>query len=241
MGRFEMESVRRHFDEIAEVYDAGKERQWYYYDYLVRIYKEHVPPHSSVLDVGCGTGSILHRLEPTRGVGLDLSPRMVHLARAKYPNLEFRVEDIARPVRRERYDFVLLSDVLEHLPDLEAALEGLKAYGDGATHYIATCANPLWAPILHLAEALRLKLPEGDHEWIALRELCRSLERHNFKVERAEGRMLVPKQVPFLSHWLNGWAERSSWWRPLCLIQVLVFSFCSEKREESRPQKLEAG
>jgi hypothetical protein len=26
-------------------------------------------------------------------------------------------------------------------------------------------ANPLWSPVLHAAERLRLKMLEGDHEW----------------------------------------------------------------------------
>lgn len=223
--RFDPARVQDHFNKLADSYDAGKERQTYYYDYLIRLYRERIPEGASVVDVGCGTGAILAALKPGRGLGLDLSPRMAELARSKHPALEFRAEDISRPAgpANPPYDFVLLSDVVEHLPDVDAALEGLKAYGGPQTRYIATCINPLWAPVMHLAEALGLKLPEGDHQWIGLPELCATIERHGYVMVEAAGRMLVPKRVPVLSDALNGLAERRPSLRSLCMIQVLTF------------------
>ena len=223
MERFETDGVRRHFDELADVYDAGKDRQSYYYDALVRIFRGHIPPGSSVLDVGCGTGTILKRLEPSRGTGLDLSPRMVELAAKKYPGLEFRAEDIAKPSKAEPYGYVLLSDVFEHLPDVDAALEGLKSYGDAETLYISTCINPLWAPVMHLAEALRLKLPEGDHEWIPLKKLVRAIESHGYRVTSTAGRLLIPKRIPLLSDAINALAERRPWLGSLGFVLVVCF------------------
>lgn len=223
MARFDVDDIRLHFDQIANEYDAGKKRQSYYYDQLIRIYRQRIPPGVSVLDIGCGTGTVLHSIGPRRGVGLDLSPEMIALAQRKFPELEFRVEDIGRPSRREAFEFVMLSDVLEHLPDLDAALEGLKWYGDAHTRYISTSLNPLWAPIVHLGEAVRLKLPEGKHEWISRCDFCRRLEEHGFIVEESVGRMLVPKRVPLVSDPINALAERWRWLRPLCLIMVIGF------------------
>ena len=97
------------------------------------------------------------------------------------------------------------------------------SYGDADRLYVTTCQNPRWAPILHLAEALRLKLPEGDHEWISTSDLCSLLESHGFQVEHAEGRMLVPKRVPFFSAFVNRLTERRDWLRPICLIQIVTF------------------
>ncbi len=223
--RFDPGRVQGFFDKLADDYDAGKERQGYYYEYLIRIYKERIPPGASVVDVGCGTGAILEALKPARGLGLDLSPRMVELARSKHPGLEFRAEDIAKPagVADPPYDYVLLSDVVEHLPDVDAALEGLKAYGGPKTRYVATCINPLWAPVMHLAEALGLKLPEGDHQWIGLADLRALLEVHGYVLEEAVGRMLVPKKIPLVSAFFNGMTEKLPALRPLCMIQILTF------------------
>lgn len=222
MERFDPRSVREHFDSLAGRYDEGKARQTYYWKTLVGIYRDLVPPGSSVLEVGCGTGSLLASLSPRRGTGLDLSPAMVEAARKKHPDLEFRTEDIALPSGREAFDFVVLCDVIEHLPDPGSALEGLKAYSDGRTRLVVTSVNPVWAGALHLAESLGWKLPEGDHEWLSIKELSSLVAEHGFRVERAEGRILLPVRVPLAGGLLNRLA-RLPLLRGVCFVYAVVF------------------
>ncbi len=77
---------------------------------------------SDVLDLGCGTGS-LSRLAAEQGhrvTGVDRSPAMVDLARAKLAGRDaaFLVGDAAAPpVGEERFDVVLVRHVLWALPD----------------------------------------------------------------------------------------------------------------------------
>lgn len=76
---------------------------------------------ADVLDLGCGTGS-LALLAAERGhrvTGVDLSPAMVDLARAKTAGRDavFLVGDAATPpVRERRFDAVLVRHVLWTLP-----------------------------------------------------------------------------------------------------------------------------
>ncbi|MFJ3305807.1 class I SAM-dependent methyltransferase [Streptomyces sp. NPDC086549] len=76
---------------------------------------------ADVLDLGCGTGS-LSLLAAERGhrvTGVDLSPAMVELARAKLAGRDavFLVGDAAAPpVGEQRYDVVLVRHVLWTLP-----------------------------------------------------------------------------------------------------------------------------
>ncbi|MFF4016700.1 class I SAM-dependent methyltransferase [Streptomyces sp. NPDC001843] len=77
---------------------------------------------ADVLDLGCGTGS-LALLAAERGhrvTGVDLSPPMVELARAKLAGRDavFLVGDAAAPpVGERRFDVVLVRHVLWALPD----------------------------------------------------------------------------------------------------------------------------
>jgi SAM-dependent methyltransferase len=77
-----------------------------------------------VLDAGCGTGELARRLELELGSGLvalDLSPRMVELARAR--GLDARVGDLqALSCDDASFDCVLANRVLYHLPDLVGGL-----------------------------------------------------------------------------------------------------------------------
>ncbi|NUT99431.1 MAG: class I SAM-dependent methyltransferase [Saccharothrix sp.] len=84
-----------------------------------------VPPGSSVVDLGCGTGSLSALLaEAGHDVrGLDLSPRMVEAARAKAPDAHFTVGDAATPpYPPASADVVLARHVLWALPDPAEAL-----------------------------------------------------------------------------------------------------------------------
>ena len=46
---------------------------------------------SAYSEFGCSSGETLHALRPSRGLGVDLSPKMVARARERHPgeNLEF--------------------------------------------------------------------------------------------------------------------------------------------------------
>ncbi|MEV0222534.1 class I SAM-dependent methyltransferase [Streptomyces sp. NPDC050704] len=82
-----------------------------------------LPPRPcDVLDLGCGTGSLslLASEARHRVTGVDLSPRMVDLARAKLAGRDaaFLVGDAAAPpVGEQRFDVVLVRHVLWTLPD----------------------------------------------------------------------------------------------------------------------------
>ncbi|MEU9284768.1 class I SAM-dependent methyltransferase [Streptomyces sp. NPDC048275] len=82
---------------------------------------------SDVLDLGCGTGS-LSLLASERGhrvTGIDFSPRMVDLARAKLAGRDavFLVGDATAPsVGEQRFDVLLVRHVLWALPDPERVL-----------------------------------------------------------------------------------------------------------------------
>jgi 2-polyprenyl-6-hydroxyphenyl methylase/3-demethylubiquinone-9 3-methyltransferase len=93
----------------------------------------HGTPAGRVLDVGCGTGSLLERLAERgcSGVGIDLSPDSVALAAERLraigadDRLEARVGSAYEPPEGP-YDLIALTDVLEHLEEPRACLRALR-------------------------------------------------------------------------------------------------------------------
>ena len=69
---------------------------------------------------------LLNALNPGRGLGLDISSAMVEIARKKYSHLEFRVEDLEDVTTDEKFDYVVLSDVIGFLNDVQATLKRLQ-------------------------------------------------------------------------------------------------------------------
>lgn len=155
--------VTEHFDRLAEDYDAWKEKASYYYDLLADIYRGIIPEGSSVLEIGCGTGTLLSIVRPAHGVGVDISPKMIAIAAARHPGLRFLVADAAALRLPETFDYVMIPDVIEHLADIPGTFGAVRGVCHRGTRVVLTCVNPLWAPVLHLAERLKMKMPEGDH------------------------------------------------------------------------------
>jgi len=84
----------------------------------------------ALLDLGTGTGRMLELLAPAaeHAVGIDQSPQMLALARARIErcglrNIQLRQGDLyALPVERNGYDLVVLHQVLHYLDDPARAL-----------------------------------------------------------------------------------------------------------------------
>ena len=220
-----MSRVRADFDSEAEQYDRWKQRNAYYYDAIKRLYRSRIPAGATVLEVGCGTGDILADLSPERGVGIDISPQMIRIARDKHPDLEWHAHstsDLGRAVQ-QTFDVAFLSDVIEHLEDVEQTFRDLVPFCNDKTRLMINMANPLWEPLLLILEWLGLKMPEGPHKRIRSATLVSILRRCGFELVDRDYRLLVPKRIPVVSLVAERLA-RLPIVRRACLIYF--FEFC---------------
>lgn len=87
-------------------------------DSFVRL--SGLAPGSRIADLGCGSG-VFTELLYERGyqaVGLDISPKLLELARYKYTKIEFLQGDVEElPFESGSLDGILLSGIVHHLPD----------------------------------------------------------------------------------------------------------------------------
>jgi SAM-dependent methyltransferase len=117
-------------DVLAVELDGGvhaKHRITRYHDFFV----ERVRPGERVLDVGCGKGELAHDLVVRGGThvtGIDLSPVSLAFARERFPSdrLELVQADARTWSAHDRFDVVVLSNVLEHIDDRVGLLRRLR-------------------------------------------------------------------------------------------------------------------
>src|SRR3989344_972114 len=216
--------IIHHFQSIAKDYDSWKIKSWYYHLQLKKLYREHIPRSSNVLEIGCGTGDILSSVAPQKGLGIDVSREMVKRAKLKYPNLTFLNQSVYSADLPRKFDYIILCDVIEHLTDVYAALKSIAKICANDTKVIVSSINPFWEPLLHLAEKIYFKMPEGMHNWIPLADLRTIAESAGFRVEQFGFRQLVPVYLPYISERVNNSIESLGKLQNLGFTQYLVLT-----------------
>ena len=114
----------------AIAYGGGihtKHRHMRYHDFFVK----RIHPGERVLDIGCGNGAVAYDVAEQAGahvVGVDLSADNIAQARQRYahPRVEYRVGDALQELADGPFDAVILSNVLEHLPERPAFLRRVQ-------------------------------------------------------------------------------------------------------------------
>lgn len=114
----------------------------------------------SVCDVGCGSGGFLAELRrewpDARAIGYDISPDAVQVAQELHGDVDVRLGDAAES--RERFDLVLLMDVLEHVEDYVGFLRRIAPLGAQMLFHIPLDMTALMVardrPILAVREAV---------------------------------------------------------------------------------------
>jgi len=226
-----MSQIARHFDKIAKEYDGYKKKNWYYYANLKKLYRDLIPPKSRVLDIGCGTGDILVDLKPSYGLGIDISQEMVRIAQSKHkdnPNVKFlagTIEQLTAFLPSEDFDYIYMADVIEHLEDVSSTVKSINSVAGSNTKLIISMVNPLWEPILLILEKLKLKMAEGAHKRISLKELESLLIKNNFRIMTKGYRLFLPVSLLFLSDFVNKYFYRIPLLKNLGLI---IFVKCSK-------------
>jgi ubiquinone/menaquinone biosynthesis C-methylase UbiE len=91
-----------------------------------------IGPSERVLDLGCGTGIVARLLRERLGgaatiAGLDVNPGMLAVARRVAPELEWHEGNaMALPFQDGAFDLVLSQQMLQFVPDREAAARELR-------------------------------------------------------------------------------------------------------------------
>jgi len=138
-------------------------------------------PFQSFLDAGCAQGYLLeaiHSLFPAReAFGCDLSAEAIRLDRAQLPWGQFAALDLAagRWPDQRQFDLVLCSEVLEHIPDWQAAAANLAAM---TARYL----------LITVPGGQRYWIDEhiGHHRHFAGPELAACLDQHGLRLRHAQ-------------------------------------------------------
>lgn len=214
--------TRRSFwDDIA----STDSRSWggYYHRQLQNIYRHLIPKGYTVLEVGCSRGNLLAALEPTHGCGVDFSSRIIAKARLAHPDLEFVVADAHELNLGDRtFDYIIVSDLINDLWDVQAVLVKLLPYCASHTRIIFNFHSHLWNVPLRFARKLGVATSSLPQNWLTREDMKNLLEISGYQPLRQWEEVIAPVSIPLVSNPANRYLAKISPFRYLAMANFMV-------------------
>jgi SAM-dependent methyltransferase len=219
--------TRDHLARIAPRRENWIKHNSYYYELLGRLLRFLVEPQKNVLSVRCGTGNLLAAVRPKLGRGIDICGEIVDIALERNPSLDFAVafpdkEEFQQAFRSgETFDYILFNEIGDTV-DVLQALRNLRRLCQRHTRILITTYNHLWEPLVTFAEWIGMKVPRTEQNWLSTADIRNLLKLAGFEALETYRIVLLPKWLPLLSAFLNGFCARLPFLSKLCMTQVVV-------------------
>jgi ubiquinone/menaquinone biosynthesis C-methylase UbiE len=179
-GDFDAGMIQADFDRLALLSRDGWDHNSHYGNFLLK----HSPSDcESALEIGCGTGAFARLMAKQAGrvLALDLSPRMIQIARERsreYTNIDFRVANVLEwKFSAGQFNCVVSIATLHHLPMEEMLTKmknALKAngtllvldlfQGEGLPDVLRSALAVLVSTILKLIKTGRVRPARAERE-----------------------------------------------------------------------------
>lgn len=114
------------------------------------FFADNVGPEDTVLDIGCGNGALVYDVakKAKKVTGVEIEANLVEKARRTHSaaNIEYRIADATKDLSNEKFDVIIMSNVLEHIDDRVNFLMSIRP----------------------LADKFLFRVPMIDREWVTL-------------------------------------------------------------------------
>lgn len=192
-----------HWDNVSSQKEKTDRIGAYYQKLLQAYYRFLIPSGMRVLELGSGIGELLNAVEPSYGVGVDFSGEMIKKASAKYPHLNFIQADVQELQLNEKFDFIVLSDLVNDLWDVQAVFNKIRPLVHPGSRLVLNLYNNLWRIPLGIVKHLHLGFDVLEQNWFSPHDVTNLLELSGFEIVGRNPKILFPLDVPFIAGVMN--------------------------------------
>jgi SAM-dependent methyltransferase len=201
-------------------------RHRFYYDEDWNYMRFLVAKELRVLDLGCGSGGLLNALQPSEGVGIDVSQPMIDMAKTAHPYLTFLhgdVEHLDEIVElKGTFDVIIISNTIGTLADCVETFRGLHRFCAPHTRIVAAYHSRFWEPIFYLYARLAGRPSDPPQNWLSPQDIANLFYLADFDVIKKEWRILSPFRLMGLGRIINRFIAILPIIRKLCLRTYVV-------------------
>jgi 2-polyprenyl-3-methyl-5-hydroxy-6-metoxy-1,4-benzoquinol methylase len=137
--------------------------------YRMQMIKKYVTG-GKILDFGCGRGKLVELLSFDEYIGVDIDPDNIHAAEARYIQKKsvFFVTNKDFSQTETKFDYIILSAVIEHFEDPRKKLKELAELLNDHGKIVITTPTRLGNKILSLGSKFRIFSREAfeEHKYI---------------------------------------------------------------------------
>lgn len=200
--------LQRHLDQRAEKLEHWQGLGGYYRKRIQSVYQFLIPPGMRVLEVDCGRGDLIASVKPFYGLGIDLSAKLLAAAQKRHPKIHFQQMDVHKLKIDEKFDFIILSDSINSLWDVELAFKNLASVCQPSTRLIINYFNRIWQWPLDIAKALNAATPTLEQNWLSVQDANNLLNLGGFEAVRNWVEVLCPLPIPLIAPLCNRFLVR---------------------------------
>ncbi len=203
----------------------------YYWDEISDYLNYFSHQDASVLEVGCGNGDLLAKIQGSKKTGIDYSENYIAWAKEKHEgkNMEFLIMDANKIQLEQKYDLIIISNLIGFVDDIQHVFEEVKKCCHPNTKVIVQYYNSIWEPLIKLSETLGLKQKTPTQNWLSTRDINNLLYVSGFDVYRNNKRLIFPFYFPILSSVLNKYLAKFPIFR---FFSFNIYSFAKPLSDE---------
>jgi len=222
-GQAEYRDIRQtHWDDVAASMEQRRGLGGYYHKRLSNLIKFIIPAGQKVLEIGSGDGDLLSSIEPSLGLGIDLSPKMCSAAKSNHPGLLFIQADAHYLPINGKFDFIILSDLLNDIWDAQQVLKQVSRLCHKRTRIIINSYSKLWELPLLIGQILRLAKPNLLQNWFSNHDINQILNLEDFEIIHHSREIVFPFYIPLLTPIINRYLGKTWPLKHLALTNLFV-------------------
>ena len=184
------------------------QRYWHSGRFAKILGKLNLNENTKILDLGCGPGTLLSLIKGkyALAVGIDFDKKQIDFAKSNFnnKNITWLCGDVTKLDIKDKFDYIICSEVIEHVPPKEAdkllhTIRGLlKSSGT------AILTTPNYGSLWPIIEWFVNKLGDVDYSEqhvnkLDIRKFEYSLRRNKFEINHVETFYIISPFLSFIS------------------------------------------